>query len=218
MRLFGKQEDAIPSLSKVSKIYTRSLQTHGETPKGVLWKSEQSQNGSFEVLAGILPPGRPGHPVGINDFGCGYGALFDFLASLKSLGDFTYTGYDMNEEMIDAARRRIDDPRATFKKATDIDVPADYTLVSGTFNLKLQTATAPWAAYVKSSLRSLWAMSRKGLAFNLLDKRQSSGGDSLYYADAAEFMDFCATLSPNLTLVDDYGLPEWTLFMSREAP
>jgi len=117
--------------------------------------------------------------------------------------------------MIAAARNRINDERASFIKATEIKTPGDFTIVSGTYNLKVDVPDEPWNAYIRQSLKQIWSMTNQGLAFNMLNNNHPEQGDSLYYADADEFMEFCAQLSPNVSLIDDYPLHEWTIFIHR---
>ncbi|MBT4933358.1 MAG: class I SAM-dependent methyltransferase [Rhodospirillaceae bacterium] len=205
-----------PFLKDIAEVFSRRVRSFGETPAGVLWKNSEGQQLRFEILAGILGDIQKPQPVSICDFGCGYGAMFDFLSDWSALSQMTYTGYDISEEMIHAAWQRIHDPRATFTEATKIDQAADFTFVSGTYNLKLLVDDEPWNAYVKSSLKALWPMTNKGLAFNMLDIRHPDQGEGLYYADASDFMDFCSELSDNIALVDDYPLQEWTIFVRRD--
>ncbi len=202
-------------LTNIARVFDHRIDKFGNTPKGVLWKNIEGQQLRFEVLAGILDDVFPAGKISINDFGCGYGAFFDFLVDLPSTSALTYTGFDMSQHMVRAARHRISDKRAIFRETYKIDAPADFTFVSGTFNLKLDTDDAPWNAYVKSSLRDLWSMSSRGMAFNMLDKNHREQGKDLYYADAKEFQDFCSEFSADVTLVDDYPLDEWTIFVRR---
>ena len=205
-----------PFLKDIAEVFSRRVRSFGETPTGVLWKSSEGQQLRFEILVGILADIKIPEPVSISDFGCGYGAMFDFLSDLPELSKMTYTGYDISEEMIHAAWQRIHDPRATFTEAMKIDRAADFTFVSGTYNLKLLVEDEPWNDYVKSSLKALWPMTKKGLAFNMLDKEHPDQGEGLYYADAGTFMDFCSELSDNVALIDDYPLNEWTIFVRRD--
>jgi len=204
-----------PFLKDIAAVFARRIIKFGETPAGVLWKDGDGQQLRFEVLAGILDDLPPSAPISINDFGCGYGALFEFLNTLPKAPELTYTGYDICEEMIHTAWHRVHDRRATFIEASNTDHAADFTFVSGTYNLKLLIENEPWNAYVKSSLTGLWEMTQKGLAFNMLDINHPEQGDGLYYADSEEFMDFCRGLSTNVTLIDDYPLHEWTIFVRR---
>jgi 2-polyprenyl-3-methyl-5-hydroxy-6-metoxy-1,4-benzoquinol methylase len=52
----------------------------------------------------LLPP-IADEPFSILDFGCGYGALIEYLKS-KYIS-FSYTGYDISEEMINQAKKYL---------------------------------------------------------------------------------------------------------------
>jgi SAM-dependent methyltransferase len=200
-------------LKDISKVFGHRIRTFGDVPAGVLWKNRKGQKLRFEVLAGILDDLPPSAPVTINDFGCGYGAMYDFLRDLPTMAKITYSGYDISKEMVNTASQRNNDRRATFIKASRIDTPADFTFVSGTFNLNLDVDDGPWNTYVKSTLNQLWVMSNKGLAFNMLDKNHPNQEIGLFYANAEEYIDFCRTLSPDVTIIDNYPLDEWTIFI-----
>jgi len=217
MKFFHKTEKPA-FLGDIARVFSRTVKTFGKSPAAVLWKNAEGQQLRFEVLAGILSDQPFSAHISINDFGCGYAALFDFLDDLPGTSDLSYYGYDISKDMIAAARQRTRDRRAHFIEASKIDKAADFTFVSGTFNLKLKVPDNPWNAYVKESLAGLWSVSNKGLAFNMLDMNHPKQGEGLYYADVNEFMDFCRGLSANVTLIDDYPLHEWTIFVRRDAP
>ena len=214
MRLFRKSISPA-FLKDISKVFSFRIHTYGGTPAGVLWKTDEGQQLRFEVLFGLLVDQPPFKPVSINDFGCGYGAMFDFLLDIPSMAEMSYFGYDISREMIDTAKQHNLDRRANFRRASKVETPADYTFVSGTFNLNLQVNDGLWSTYVKSTLNQLWTMSNKGLAFNMLDKNHPDQENGLYYATANDYMDFCKTLSANVTLIDNYHLDEWTIFIHR---
>src|SRR5215475_6927772 len=88
-------------LTEVAGYYSAKLAAHGYTPKGVDWNGEESQALRFEQLARVIVPGAP---FSINDIGCGYGALLDYLQT--DFRDMTYTGCDISADMIAAACSR----------------------------------------------------------------------------------------------------------------
>ncbi|MBV5304836.1 MAG: hypothetical protein JZU70_11665 [Chlorobium sp.] len=63
-------------LTEVAEYYTTKLAEHGETPRGVDWNGEESQTLRFEQLCKIIDTSKH---FSINDIGCGYGALYDYL-------------------------------------------------------------------------------------------------------------------------------------------
>ena len=214
MRFFRKSNDP-DFLEGISKVFSYRVRTFGETPAGVLWKNSEGQQLRFEVLSGILSDQQPSSSVSVNDFGCGYGAMHGFLLKMPSMTKMKYFGYDISKDMINAARQNNDNKSATFIKASQVKEPADYTFVSGTFNLNLDVDADLWGNYVKSTLSQLWSMSNKGLAFNMLDRERPDQESGLYYASAEEYVGFCGTLSPNVILIDNYQLNEWTIFIHR---
>ncbi|NQV98690.1 MAG: methyltransferase domain-containing protein [Rhodospirillales bacterium] len=205
-------------LSPVARAYERRLRQFGNDPRGVFWQNQEFQFRRFELLSRIFRPADQEGGVTIHDFGCGYGALFDYLADQPVMTNSTYLGTDMSSRMIAAAREKITDPRARFLRHLQAVDEADYTLVSGTFNMHLGQDEADWEAYVKASLQQLWSKTRRGLAFNMLRDDAEEIFDGLYYINGHDLFDFCAThLSPHVTLQNDHPLPDWTLYVRRQA-
>ena len=138
----------------------------------------------------------------VHDFGCGYGALFHHLADHPIMHRGTYLGTDMSEAMLEAARAEVRDPRARFACADGATEMADYTIVSGTFNLRSGVDQTKWSQYTEGLVRTLWAHSRRGLAFNLLhDANVQLTCDSLYYANARAWHTFARSLAPAAELL-----------------
>src|SRR5712671_2264881 len=86
--------------AKVEKYYTQKISAQGPTPAGVDWNSAESQELRFTQLLRLIPTGEK---FSINDYGCGYGALVDFLAARGA--DFQYVGFELSEAMVAAAKR-----------------------------------------------------------------------------------------------------------------
>lgn len=203
------------TLDGIRDLYQDNLAEHGLTSKSVGWKDEASQLLRFERLARIITDRTK--PFTVNDWGCGYGAMFTYLDTLGGANLAMYTGYDISPDMLSAATARCDGARSRFVLGPEVTGPADYTFVSGTFNVKLEATDAEWDAYVKRQLEIMFAQSTRGLAFNLLSSYVDWKVDQLFYADPKGFFDFCKTrLSRYVTLSHDYGLFEWTLLVTRD--
>lgn len=210
----GGHEDVPEILVPVAEQFRRRIKRYGAGPRGVCWRSAERQQLRFRVLAAILD-GERGN-ISVGDLGCGYGALFDFLDGLRVPRVERYVGYDICAEMLRAARRRIDDPRAAFIESSRPTADADYGFAAGTYNLKHDADDTTWNAYVKTSLAELWARSRRGLAFNMLSIDSELRQKNLYYGDPSDFMEFCArALSPRVTLLDNHPLADWTILVRR---
>jgi SAM-dependent methyltransferase len=160
----------------------------------------------------VLDVVQPAEPISVNDWGCGYGAMFRYLDERSGVTIGRYTGYDLSLDMLDAARRFIDDPRATWVQGSEITETADFSFVSGTFNVRMRASEASWQRYVEDTLRALAERSRLGFAFNLLTSYVDWRKDDLFYADPAHFFSFCReNVSRYVTLLHDYPLYEWTI-------
>ena len=203
------------NLRQIAEAYRDRLARYGATANGVFWKNAEGQWLRFEKLIGVIDPRDFDGGITIADLGCGYGALFEALWRQRFMRDSRYIGYDICRDMLREARLRVSNPRAQFIHSAVATEEADYSLVSGTFNMKLDADDKDWAGYVEASLVDLWSKTRQGLAFNMLSRshRLLRQGD-LYYADWRRYEAFCArALSPNVTVLRDYPLAEWTIYV-----
>ena len=154
--------------------------------------------------------------IHVADFGCGYGAFWDFIMSKSFMNASQYIGYDMSRDMINEARSRILDSRATFVRAFHVTNPTDYCFISGTFNMNLDCDKQDWTAYIYDSLLQAWSKCRHGLAFNLLSKKKSEDLRGLFYADPDLFFKFCKLrMSENTELIEDYPAADFTILIHR---
>jgi SAM-dependent methyltransferase len=211
------QENRIDLLTEVADYYSGKLARHGETPRGVDWNGEESHSLRFEQLCKLID-GRS--RFSLNDLGCGYGALHDFLACRFS--GYSYCGIDVSESMIRSAEVRYQGmtPQVRFVVSSEPDGVADYGVASGIFNVRLGRSDAEWRAYLEATLDILDRTSRIGFSFNCLTSYSDADKmrDDLYYADPCTLFDFCKRrYSRNVALLHDYGLYEFTILV-RKVP
>lgn len=201
----------------IAAAYTAQFKEHGASHTGVLWHNESSHRRRFAEFLCLLEGENPGAGFSVNDLGCGYGALFEFLAGKAPGAVSRYYGYDICPDMIAAAQMRICDPRASFFVSDAASVRCEYSFASGTFNLMAEADADDWTAYVKHALLALWERSTRGLAFNLLDTGAVSAPQPwLYYTRREEFLDFChSRLSPHVEWIHAPGAPDYTLLVRR---
>jgi SAM-dependent methyltransferase len=198
-------------LQDVERYYSGRVREFGATARGVDWNSAESQHLRFEQLARVWD-GETG-VVDMLDYGCGYGALVDYLRARGST--IRYQGFDVSAEMIgNAAGRAATD--CSFTTRPDALRAADYVVASGIFNVRLTHDVAAWEAYMHRTLADMRALARRGFAFNALtsyadkDKQRPD----LYYADPLYWFDLCKrTYSSRITLLHDYPLYEFTLLV-----
>lgn len=209
------QNNKTTLLDEVASYYAEKLAEHGDTPRGVDWNGEEGQTVRFEQLCKIIDPKTPHFSV--NDLGCGYGALLDYLRDKHA--SCAYLGVDVSREMIDVAERRhAAADRARFITSAEPDQLADYGVASGIFNVRLARSNVEWLDYLQATLDVLYRTSRLGFAFNCLtsyadeDKKR----DYLYYADPCKLFDLCKRrYSSQVALLHDYGLYEFTILVRK---
>jgi SAM-dependent methyltransferase len=209
-------EDATPMLTDVARYYTSKLEEHGTTARGVDWNGEAGQTLRFDQLLRIV---NVADRFSINDLGCGYGALLDYLDA-RGL-EVDYTGIDVSAEMARAGARRFDGRQnADFACAARFDREADYSVASGIFNVRLERSDAEWREYVEGTLDVLDAASRRGFSFNCLTSYSDADKmrDDLYYADPCALFDLCKRrYSKSVALLHDYGLYEFTILVRKAS-
>lgn len=210
------EKDRSNILTEVADYYSAKLIEHGATPRGVDWNGEESQMLRFEQLTKIIQQPRG---FSINDLGCGYGALFDYLRS-KYQG-FTYTGYDVSSAMILAARSlHATSSNVQFVEGDEQLGIADYGITSGIFNLRFGCNDTEWWNYFEETLDLLDRTSQHGFAFNCLTSYSDTDKmrEDLYYADPCALFDLCKRrYSRHIALLHDYGLYEFTILVRKEA-
>jgi SAM-dependent methyltransferase len=153
------------------------------------------------------------------DYGCGYGALAEQLCGERE--DFSYTGFDLAEDMVEAARARIDDRRCAFTSSLDAVATADFAVASGIFNVRLDTADEVWHDYVVQTLDTIASHSERGFAFNMLTRYADPPlmRDELYYADPGRYFRLCKErYSREVALLHDYELYEFTILVRTGDP
>lgn len=209
------ENKTVSLLAEVANYYSTKLAEHGETPRGVDWNGEESQILRFQQLSKVISSSAG---FSLNDLGCGYGALFDYLK--LHYRDLVYNGCDVSADMINAARvRYAKDINAHFAVASEPPEIADYAIASGIFNVRLGRNDAEWREYLEATLEVLNRTSKKGFAFNCLTSYsdQDKMRDYLYYADPCVLFDLCKKrYSRQVALLHDYGLYEFTILVRKQ--
>lgn len=201
-------------LAPVERYYAEKLREFGMQPRGVDWNGEDGQRLRFAKLCEVVDSSAP---FSIADIGCGYGALYDFLAAQPTA--FEYVGVDIAASMIEAATSaHAGKANARFEQGTVPAAPVDYAVASGIFNVKLASAERDWLAYVKATLENMNRCARRGFSFNCLTSYSDEDRKrkDLHYADPAALFDLCKRqYSRNVALLHDYDLYEFTIIVRK---
>jgi len=201
-------------LGSVERHYTGDCRVHGATLRGVGWNSLESQELRFRQLLKVCD--AHGH-FSINDYGCGYGSLFNFMTGLDY--DFEYLGFDLSEEMIKKARVEFGSyPNCRFIVGGHGGHRADYTVASGIFNLKFNYDDKQLLEHIIATLHDMNGISDKGFSFNCLTKYSDRElmREDLYYGDPGLLFDYCKrNFSRKVALLHDYELYDFTIIVRK---
>ena len=127
-------------IQEVDFYYTNKIEIHGAVPAGVDWNSYESQALRFEQLLKVIDGNSE---FTILDYGCGYGAFFEYLRGQYQ--EFDYTGYDISEKMIKAAEEMYHEENNNW--TTKLSDEYDYVVASGVFNVRLSNSEPEWFEY-----------------------------------------------------------------------
>jgi len=201
-------------LEATANYFSATLAAHGTTALGVGWNGEKSQVIRFDQLLKVIS--QP-DSFSINDLGCGYAALLDYL--LVNYHSFTYNGYDISDNMIRVAQdKHLNDSAAHFLVAAEPSTVADYGVASGIFNIRFERSDAECHDCLLSTLDALDRTSLRGFSFNCLTSYSDSDKmqDDLYYADPCVLFDLCKRrYSRYVSLLHDYQLYDFTIIVRK---
>jgi len=179
------------------------------------WASPQSQRARFEALARHVElAGRS-----LLDIGCGLGDLLGFLRGRRI--DVRYTGVDILDKMVAAARERHPDGLFVhadiFHPTPAADRPVfepasfDVTFCSGAFNLNLGNNEQ----FLPHAVAEMVRLARHAAVFNLLHHRTKSQDDTYFYFDPKKIPSLTKGLDVTVQVVDDYLHNDFTVICRK---
>lgn len=193
-------------------VFDVMFDLHGCSAEGVGWTLPNIQDDNFQALIEVWARDPDATGLVINDIGCGYGALFDYIKDMPAMQGGHYFGIDLNPKMIAAAQSRIQDERAHFSVGSRLVKTAHYTLASGTYTICRNAEPDEWEAYIFENLHHLARRSERGFAFNMLSPHLQPETKDMYLADPTKFLDFCIReLTDDVTLMHGRPALQWTL-------
>ncbi|MBU0620450.1 MAG: class I SAM-dependent methyltransferase [Gammaproteobacteria bacterium] len=199
---------------KLRAHYKDLLLKYGDSAESAQYSSRESQERRFEILAQISDLNN----TNILDFGCGSGHLATYLKSRNM--KFSYTGVDVVEEFFDVARAK--NPGDRFGLLQEFTQEKfDFVFVSGVFNNKRKGNRR----FYQDSLRTLFGMCTKGIAFNMMSTYVDYRDSGLFYESPERAFRFVKQeLTPFVCLRHDYEVKpgivpfEYAIYAYRVPP
>ena len=185
--------------------YDTLIKQHGYDIKSLDWSSKKAQEDRFKILTDI------GDLSGckILDVGCGFGDYYKWLK--KQEIQVNYTGIDINPNFIKMAREKTSgDFHVSSLLAHQKPINSyDYSLASGIFHLIIDK---PYEI-LESSIKKMLAMSKVGVAFNLLSDVHPNKDEGEFYANKNRVINLCESLGTKTEIVDNYHIADFTIYL-----
>jgi SAM-dependent methyltransferase len=181
------------------------LMGDGDNFASVGWGSRKTQFIRFKALSNVADISD----MKIMDVGCGLGHFVDYIDEAGISVD--YQGIDYLDEMV--KRALVRHPSRNFKVSNILrekpNRDYDYIFASGLF-------TYANMEMLQSTVSAMFRGYRRGISFNSLSSWAICKDSNEYYANPLKVVEFCKTLSSNLTLVHNYLPNDFTVYLYRE--
>lgn len=199
--------------SRIIEEYSKSFQTHGDSPKSVMWpKGRQEER--FNALLRFVP--KENH-FSILDYGCGLAHLIEYLE--KNFKEFDYTGCDIVDDFITHNSNKY--KQSTFFNSIKqkINSNYEYTVVSGAFNILYVENEVEHKRVVYDTIKMLFRHTNKILSINFMTDQVDFKSPNAYHQNVKEIYDFCFKNITKRLNIDQTYLPyefTITLFCDQE--
>jgi len=199
----------MPLVDDQKKFYGELYAQHGDDPRSLSWRDQQTQNERFARLAKLLE--RDAGKCSVHEIGCGLGHFGEYLRDHHAAA--AYSGSDICTEFVESSRKRL--PECDFFER---DITDQLPALSGTFNPRLKTPTDQWQQFIHRMLKAMYNLCTKGIAVNFLTSFADAQfmQDYLHYQSEADIIDYTVRhLSRHYELDQAGPLFEFTLRVYR---
>jgi len=193
----------------VISYFDKNLRIHGDRPEALSY-SAQGQRLRFEALLDMDTDMR-GEKV--LDYGCGKGDFYQFLKD-KDI-PVSYTGFDINENLVRIARRKF--PECRFKvfdiERESLKEDFDYVFLCAVFNLNIEGLDET----IRNVLKKLFDHCSKALVFNALSAHDPTKDFLLHYVYPEDLREFAImNLSPHAVIKQGRIPYDFTLVVNKK--
>jgi len=205
----------------LAEHYSKTFKEYGDTTRGMDWASEHENILRFRILSEIFGFKSSEIEYSVLDFACGTSAFYEYLNSMPQIAKINYTGLDINNELIECARRKY--PKNKYLSGDILNDKSiikekfDYIIINGLFTQKLDLSDDEMFSFWKDIISSLWNYSAKGIAFNTMSQFVDYKREGNYHLEtgiAGEFLK--DSISNNFLIRNDYNLYETTFYIFKD--
>lgn len=202
----------------ISRASEEMLQQHGDSHLGAGYtRTAEEAWAQYALMLEVVR--ETSGPVHILDFGCGLAHMLDYIRAEPRLSHIRYSGLDLSEAYLSAARRRH--PKVDLRRldalTEEADLPDyDYVILNGVFNYRGKTPYGEMLSYWQRVLTVAFRHARRGIAFNVMSKHVDWERGDLFHLPLDEMAGFVkGHLSRHFIIRHDYPAWEYTTYVYR---
>ncbi|PJZ58150.1 class I SAM-dependent methyltransferase [Leptospira barantonii] len=207
---------------KLIERYSTRYQKFGQDPRTLGWDNKTNQEIRFKnAVRGVDISGKK-----ILDIGCGFADFNQFLLNDSGGKNFEYSGADINPDLIGECKTRF--PKSNFEIVNILSEPGriqenSYDVVSMFGVLNFKFAEIQNLDFAKGMIEQAFRYAKEVLVVDMLSQvfdAKYPPDDFVYYYDPAEMLKFALTLTPHVSLIQDYiSIPQREFVLQlRKSP
>lgn len=210
---------SIPPQRYLSEACEPDLLEHGDNYRGVGYRKGQWEaDQRYAVMLGLVRDRD--RDVTLLDLGCGLAHLLDYIDAHDRYSHIRYSGLDISERYLEAARARRPDAELLQMDILESDAQLgeyDYIVLNGLFNDRLELSFEEMLAYWRELIGIAYRHCRVGIAFNAMSKIVEWELDSLFHLPLDTMAEVVASdLSRWFVVRHDYRSHQYSVYVYRE--
>ena len=155
----------------------------------------------------------------VHDVGAGVGHFYQYLKKHINHKRFTYSISEITKEYCDIAKQQYPEIEIQHRDILNEDVNEtfDYVVLSGVFHQKGNAKHKEWIEYIEQLLAKSYAISKKGIAFNVLSPYADYYNPENFYGNLFEIQSFIVKRMSRFFKMDhSYPLFECTFYIYKK--
>ncbi|MBN1166304.1 MAG: hypothetical protein JXA44_04145 [Methanospirillaceae archaeon] len=202
-------------------FYLNKFLRYGDSPKALSWNDEKTQEIRFNLISDLFKH-ENNIPFSIHEVGCGLAHYLEYLS--HRYPQALYSGSDIVPEFLEYNKKKYPDKQffldniASEKSDSVLSfMDVDYYCLNGTFHTKEENSVHEWENFIFKSIKNMFTLAKKGIAFNFLTSNSDYYDSSLYYANPAEIITWCLrNCSRFISIRHDLPLFEFFVYIYKE--
>ena len=202
----------IVPLNKMQEYYKGLYNKHGYSPDALGWH-KGNQFLRFYQLTNQWNLNNSS----ILDIGSGFGDFNKYL-QVNNISEYSYLGIDILDEFIAEAKNQYPQNNVKFIKGdfltTDIINNIDFSIASGTFNVKIEGVDC--YDYIYENMKKMFDLSNKAIAIDLLSDRVDYFHEHNYNYDPIKILEMAYSLSKRVILNNSFFPFEFAIIIFKD--